>query len=118
MSKLAVIRVRGPVGAIRGVKDTLNMLRLYRTNFCVVVEDTPSMKGMILKIKDYATWGEINDETLKLLIDKRGEKNKKFFRLNPPKKGFGRKGIKTSFKMGGALGNRKSKINDLIKRML
>ena len=43
---------------------------------------------------------------------------KPFFRLNPPVKGFDRKGIKVPFSLGGALGYRKEKINDLIKRMV
>jgi large subunit ribosomal protein L30 len=82
---------------------------------------------MIKKVKDYVTYGEIDDETEKLLVEKRGEKTKdkegkevmkKFFRLSPPRKGFGRKGIKFAFSQGGALGYRGTKINDLIKRML
>ena len=43
---------------------------------------------------------------------------KPFFRLLPPRKGFERKGTKKHFAMGGALGYRKEKINDLIQRML
>jgi len=42
---------------------------------------------------------------------------KPFFRLNPPVKGFGA-GVKVPFSLGGALGYRKDKINELIKRML
>ena len=58
----------------------------------------------------------------KLLIEKRGVMKdgqlKGFFRLHPPRKGYGRKGIKTPFRLGGGLGNRESAINDLIERML
>jgi large subunit ribosomal protein L30 len=43
---------------------------------------------------------------------------KKVFRLKPPTKGFGRKGIKKTFKEGGALGNRGKKINELIQKMM
>ena len=43
---------------------------------------------------------------------------KAYFRLMPPVKGFARQGIKKPFSMGGALGYRKDKINDLIKRMI
>jgi len=43
---------------------------------------------------------------------------KSFFKLQPPRKGFERKGIKTPFSQGGVLGYRKAKINDLIQRML
>ena len=80
---------------------------------------------MIQKCKDYITWGEISDDVLKQLIEKRSEPNprdpkktKKFFRLNSPVKGYGRRGIKVPFTLGGGLGNRGDKINDLILRML
>ena len=124
------------------IEDTLKMLRLYRKNYCCVVDSNPVFMGMISKSKDFITWGEIDDETFKLLVDKRGDefngkesdskgklsyddfvvinnkKIKKYFRLNPPRKGFGRKGIKQPFSNGGALGYRGEKINDLIKRMI
>lgn len=142
MSKIAVIRVRGPVNISKDIEDTMILLRLYRKNFCVVVEDNPSYKGMIAKVKDYVTFGEIDEETYKELLEKRseeymgrekdnkgkidykkyieinGKKIKPYFRLSPPKKGFGRKGIKVSFAAKGALGNRKEKINDILKRMI
>lgn len=116
---IAVVRVRGSIGVMKEIKDTLNMLRLYNKNNCVVVPNTPAYLGMIKKVKDYVTWGEIDDKTLNLLKEKRKKDvEKKYFRLNPPRKGYGRKGIKCSFRIGGALGYRKEKINDLIKRML
>ena len=116
---IAVVRVRGSIGVMKEIKDTLNILKLYNKNNCVVVPNTPAYLGMIKKVKDYVTWGEIDDETLNLLKNKRKDDIKKgYFRLNPPRKGYGRKGIKYNFKVGGALGYRKEKINDLIKRML
>ena len=122
---MVLVRVRGTVGIDGKIKNTLDMLKLHRKNFCVVYKATPSILGMIQKIKDYITWGEIDDVVLKELIEKRAEPNPKdkdrtkpFFRLAPPRKGFGRKGIKKSFSIGGALGYRGTKINDLIKRML
>jgi large subunit ribosomal protein L30 len=126
-NKIAVIRLRGTIGNRKEVDDTLDMLKLYRKNYCAVYEKTPSIVGMIQKVKDFVTFGEIDEETLKELRDKRLEKQKnnegkevekKFFRLSPPRGGFERKGIKASFKSGGALGNRAEKINDLIKRMI
>ena len=140
--KLAAIRVRGLIGIKGRIEDTLKMLRLYKNNYCSVFPNNPVYSGMLKKAKDYITWGEIDDETFKILVDKRGEefkgreadskkkinykdffvvnnkKIKKYFRLNPPRKGFERKGIKHSFKEGGALGYRGSVINDLIKRMV
>lgn len=121
----AVVLVRGLINSNLKVRDTLYMMRLRRKNVCVVIEKNPSNLGMLHKAKDYVTWGEIDDDTLKQLIDKRSEKNpedpkrtKPYFRLNAPRKGFGRKGIKMPFSVGGALGYRGEKINDLIKRML
>jgi large subunit ribosomal protein L30 len=131
--KIAVVLIRGLAGVTKSVKDTLLMLNLTRKNNCVVIDNTAINKGMLKKVKDYVTWGNIDDETFKELVDKRGKlilgrqrkslefagkKYKKYFTLNPPRKGFGRKGIKMAFKIGGALGDREEKINNLIKRMI
>ena len=123
--KLALIIIRGLKGIRRDIKTTLYTLRLRKKHACVVIENIESNNVVALKCKDYITYGEIDDTTLKLLLEKRGKKDphkkgylKKFFSLHPPKGGFERKGIKTSFKKGGALGYRGAKINDLIKRML
>src|SRR3989338_172316 len=116
--KIAVVRIRGLVNIRKTIGATLDMLRLYRKNYCVVVDNRPEIVGMLKKAKDYITWGEIDDATLKLLVEKREEKDKKFFRLQPPRKGFGRKGTKRMFSAGGALGYRGEKINDLITRMI
>ncbi|MEE9525238.1 MAG: uL30 family ribosomal protein [Candidatus Woesearchaeota archaeon] len=116
--KIAIVRIRGSVKLKKEVKDTLNMLKLYKQNSCVIVNASPSMLGMIKKVQSYITWGEVDEETASLLKEKRQEKDKKYFRLHPPRKGFERKGIKIPFKQGGALGPRGTKINDLIKRMI
>ena len=141
-TKLAAIRVRGIVGMNQRVESTMSLLKLYRKNYCTVIQGNLSCTGMLKKAKDYVTWGEINEETFKALVSRRGEefkereadaagnikyndfitidnrKIKKYFRLNAPRKGFGRKGLKHSFKVGGALGYRGEAINDLIMRML
>ena len=43
---------------------------------------------------------------------------KPFFRLKPPVGGFGKEGTKKPYSLGGTLGYRGEKINDLIRRML
>lgn len=113
---LAAVRVRGLTGVKHYFTETMAYLNLHKKNFCVLVENNPSVSGMLKKVKDFITWGEIDSETMELL--KKRDKGKKFFRLSPPRKGFGRKGIKTPFTMGGALGYRGKEINDLIKRMI
>ncbi|MBD3304693.1 hypothetical protein GF343_06150 [Candidatus Woesearchaeota archaeon] len=115
MSKIAVIRIKGPLQTTAPVKNTMAMLNLNKKFNCVVVEDTPAYKGMLKKVEHLVAWGEVTDETVKML-EKR--KKGKYFALNPPKGGFERKGTKMPFKLRGAYGYRKEKINDLIKRML
>ena len=125
--KIAVIRISGQTKLKNEIKATLNILNLHRKFTCVVIDPTPSTLGLIKKVKDCITFGEIDEETFTLLKQKRGKKTKdkegkevykKFFRLHPPKGGFERKGTKVAFKTGGVLGDRKEKINDLIKKML
>jgi large subunit ribosomal protein L30 len=132
------------------------MMRLYRKNTCIIIKGTEAQIGMLQKVKDYVTWGEIDEETFKMLLEKRGriagkikltetyvkEKTKMdynifakeyftfkkelrdipgmklFFRLCPPVHGFERKGIKKPFSLGGVLGYRKEKINDLLRKMM
>ena len=72
MAKLALIRLRSGIRAKGEVRDTLAMLRLHRINHLVIIDDTPSYKGMVQKVKDYITWGEIDKETLAKLLRKRG----------------------------------------------
>jgi len=127
--KLAVVRIRGVTGIKYDIDETLRKLRLHRKNNCVVIPKNIIYVGMVKKVKDFVTWGDIDEKTYETLVDKRkeevkgnvsdkGNKIKKVFRLNSPKKGYGRKGIKVSFQNGGALGYRGEKINDLIMRMI
>ncbi|MBS3176137.1 uL30 family ribosomal protein [Candidatus Woesearchaeota archaeon] len=108
-------------------EDTLRMLNMSRKFMCVVLDATPSVLGMVRKVKDYVTWGEVTPEVVITLQQKRGEKIKDregkevlkpFFRLHPPRGGFERKGMKVHFRQHGALGYRGTQINDLIKRMI
>jgi len=126
---IAIIRITGQVNVNKDVKETLDRLRLKRKYVCVVIKPGKENLGMLKRVKDFVAYGEISDETLKKLIEKRGQlKDKKtkttktlenikpFFRLHPPRKGIDSKkhfGVNK-----GVLGNNKEKINDLIERML
>lgn len=136
--RLAIVRVRGMTLMRGDINDTLISLRLHRKNYCVVLPDSPAVRGMLQKAKDYITWGEVDEKTFTLLVDKRGEpyagrtegyharkfieikgkKLKPFFRLHPPIGGFERKGIKSPASLGGVLGYRGEKINRLLQRMV
>jgi len=68
----AIVRLRGEVNLRPGVKSTLEMLRIHRVNHCVVVKEDAHFRGMIQKVKDYVAWGKIDDDTLALLLERRG----------------------------------------------
>jgi large subunit ribosomal protein L30 len=152
---LAVIRVRGYVNLDVKIREAFKHLSLDRVNYMVLIPEEATRLGQVKKTRDYITFGQIDEATLALVLEKKarlsGDKRldeaflktnkfdsfqamakalmegktklvdlkvKKVFRLKPPRKGFGRKGIKKTFVQGGALGDRKEKINDLIKRMV
>lgn len=70
--KIAVIQVRGGMNTAPKVMKTLQLLNLRSKNSCVLVETSPVKLGMLVALKDYITWGEANEETIKMLIQKRG----------------------------------------------
>ncbi len=93
MSSIAIIRIRGQVGMNKKIKDTLDMLRLHRKNYCTIIENKPELMGMVKKVKDYVAWGTITEE----------EKSK-----HP-------KHFKLSFIKRPITGNRKEKIIEMIQ---
>ena len=68
----AVIRVRGTVNIKPSIRKTLELLNLTRVNHCVLVDENPSVKGMLQIAKDYVTWGEIDKDILVKLLQTRG----------------------------------------------
>ncbi len=67
----AAIRLRSGIKASREIKDTLMLLNLRYINNCVLLPKNDSIKGMLEKVKDYITYGEIDLETLTLLLEKK-----------------------------------------------
>jgi large subunit ribosomal protein L30 len=114
---LAAVLLRGLIGMNKDIKDTLRMLNLQKRYSCAVVLDIPSNRGMMQKCKDYITYGEISEETVKELDAKRKKQNN-HYSLPPPRGGLERKGSKMPYASKGALGYRGEKINDLIKKMI
>ncbi|MCX6804378.1 MAG: uL30 family ribosomal protein [Candidatus Diapherotrites archaeon] len=140
----AVIRIRGTVNVTPRLKKALEYMNLRRVNNLSIWSEEQQGKGTVVKVKDYTAYGKINDETLKELIAKKAKPAvigskidakkvfeeikkgktprqagiKNLFRLSPPRGGFEREGVKASYKVGGALGDRGEKINELILRMI
>jgi large subunit ribosomal protein L30 len=68
----AIIRIRGGVNTRPEIKYTMDLLNINRVNHCAIVKEDPHYRGMIQKVKDYVAWGQIDDDTLALLLEKRG----------------------------------------------
>jgi len=155
--RIAVVRVRGKAKVRGNIEDTMKLMNLTRVNHCTVIDNKAQYMGMIKKVNNHVTWGEIDEGMLEKLLSKRGrlqgnekitndyvKKNteskslkefsnkfmkfeselkdiptlKPVFRLKPPSKGYERKGIKKPVSVGGALGYRGEKINELLEKMV
>jgi large subunit ribosomal protein L30 len=51
----------------------MGLLGLNKVNHCVVVPENPSTKGMLQVVKDYCTWGEVDEATLASMLRARGK---------------------------------------------
>ncbi len=68
-----IIRLRGEADVHPDIEKTLNLLRLKRKYAASLYHSSlPGIEGMLRKVQDWATWGEINRETLIELLRKRG----------------------------------------------
>jgi large subunit ribosomal protein L30 len=140
---LAIIRIVGQVGLERNLVETLDRLRIRKKYACVVlVNPNENSLGMVSKVYDLVSFGEIDEKTFVELLKARGkliDKSKKvnfdeipkkliegknyselnvkpFFRLHPPRGGIDTKkhfGVKK-----GVLGNAGENIDKLLRRML
>lgn len=64
----AVIRIRSPRNKSPRAEKTLKSLRLNKVNHCTIIPHDSAHRGMLKKIKDIVTWGEIEDDTLVSLL--------------------------------------------------
>jgi len=93
-------------------KETLEHLLLKWGRF---EGDVPVTKKEI-EARTGMSWEDFLDAVINNKI-KLSDLGIKPFRLHPPRKGYERRGVKHSFKVGGALGYRGDKINELLRRM-
>ena len=66
------MKIRGTISAQREARETLDMLHLARSNRAVLIDNRPSYIGMLYRVQNYVTWGEVAKETVALLLKKRG----------------------------------------------
>ncbi len=68
---VAIIRIRGRPTMNRKIGDTLKMLRLHHVNHAAIYQFTPTIRGMLEKVKDYVSYGPLSEVLLERLLTKR-----------------------------------------------
>jgi large subunit ribosomal protein L30 len=109
----AVIRIRGSVNRSKEARFALAAVNLHAANHCILLPDDQTSRGVLQKIHNEITWGEITPDMEKALKEKRGDGP--VYRLSPPSHGY--RSTKLRYPKGD-LGYRGAKINDLLQRML
>ena len=67
-----VIRVRSDRTVERSIRETMESLNLTRVNHAVLIPESETYAGMLQKVKDFVTWGEISEGAIAGLIRDRG----------------------------------------------
>ena len=70
---MVAVRIRGLSDISQETKDTLMMLRLTRNCHATLLDDRPAYNGMLRKSQHCLTWGEVSQESIALLLKKRGK---------------------------------------------
>jgi len=68
---LLVVRIRGTINVRKDKKGGLKSLRLGRVHTATLHPGEPSVRGALQSIKDFVSWGEVDEETLTRLLQKR-----------------------------------------------
>ena len=138
---ILVIRISGLVEVPNRINEALFRMRLRRKYTAILLKPSNENMKLLENVRNFVAYGDIDPETLYLLIEKRAQlidKKKKintkeiidnmakkslesigiksFFRLHPPRGGIDSK-IHFPIRKG-VLGDNKGKINVLVRRML
>lgn len=70
---ILAVRLLGPFGVPSSIENALISLRLSGRFNAVLLDDNPSMVGMLRKVKDYVTWGKVKDGEISTLLKERGQ---------------------------------------------
>ncbi|GCC11384.1 50S ribosomal protein L30P [archaeon] len=73
MKRLAVVKVRGSIDVKGTIRDTFKMLNIIKVNNCTFIDNRLTYMGMLQKVKDYVTWGEVSAEDVEFILKHRGE---------------------------------------------
>lgn len=68
---ILAIRTKGDPNIRKDMKYTLHLLRLRKVHSASLLRPSPEIIGMLQKVKDLIVFGEIDEDTLALLLEKR-----------------------------------------------
>ena len=86
---IAVIRIIGQCSEKKKTLETLKRLKLGKKYTTRLIDPTDKIRmGMIESIKESVMYGEISDDLVKEMKEKRGKEGKDVFFLHPPRGGF------------------------------
>jgi len=70
-----VVRIKGQADVPYWANTTLNLLNLEKKYRAVIIPVKENTLGMLRKVQHYLSWQEIDIETTKELLDKKGRKS-------------------------------------------
>ena len=70
--RIAVIRLKGKRGITPKVKATYVSLNLNRLYTCALLPDTDGSRGMVRACKDSVSFGPVDEQTVQMLLLRRG----------------------------------------------
>ena len=70
--RIALIRLKGKRGITPKVKATYVSLNLNRLHTCTLLPDTVGSRGMIQVCKDSVSFGPVDEQTIEMLLLRRG----------------------------------------------
>lgn len=74
MTLLLVVRIRGDINVPTPVKETLVRLNLKRRYNATLLQDSPMVRGMLQRAKDWIAWSEVSKDLVVELLMKRGRR--------------------------------------------
>ena len=72
---ILAVRLKGTVGDNPRVEKTMELLMLQRTFQARLLENKPSVMGMLRKVRSLVAWGEVQPPILEALLRKRAERD-------------------------------------------
>lgn len=64
MAKLRITYAKSTIGYSRDQKDTIRVLGLRKLKSTVIHEDTPSIRGMVFKVRHLVTVEELAEDSV------------------------------------------------------